>query len=111
MIVIHRWRALQVVINKCTGEGWGEDQDKPLKKNERMIISTSTKVGIYMEALKKVFKCEWTIYYLIKNWGNFYKKYKILGGFHKIKDQILVSMTLYIFRVTSPSSGVQMYTE
>ena len=47
--------------------------------------------------------------YLIKNWGNFYKKYKILGGFHKIKDQMLVSMTRYIFRGTSPSSGVQMY--
>ena len=46
----------------------------------------------------------------IKNWGNFYKKYKILGGFHKIKDQMLISMTLYIFRGTSPSSGVQMYT-
>ena len=49
--------------------------------------------------------------YLIKNWGNFYKKYKMLGGFHKIKDQMLISMTQYIFRVTSPSSGVQMYTE
>ena len=48
---------------------------------------------------------------LIKNWKNFYKKYKILGGFHKIKDQMLVSMTLYIFQGTSPSSGVQMYTE
>ena len=48
--------------------------------------------------------------YLIKNWGNFYKNYKILGEFHKIKDQMLVSMTLYIFRGTSPSSGVQMYT-
>ena len=46
----------------------------------------------------------------MKNWGNFYKKYKILGRFHKIKDQMLVSMTLYIFRGTSPSSGVQMYT-
>ena len=34
--------------------------------------------------------------YFIKNWGNFYKKYKMLGGFHKIKDQMLVSMTLYI---------------
>ena len=33
----------------------------------------------------------------------------MLGGFHKIKDQMLVSMTLYIFRGTSPSSGVQMY--
>ena len=33
----------------------------------------------------------------------------MLGGFHKIKDQMLVSMTQYIFRVTSPSSGVQMY--
>ena len=49
--------------------------------------------------------------YLIKNWGNFYRKYKMLGGFHKIKDQMLVSMTLYIFRGTSPSSGVQMYTD
>ena len=46
----------------------------------------------------------------IKNWGNFYEKYKILGGFHKIKDQMLVSMTLYIFRGTSPSSGVHKYT-
>ena len=44
--------------------------------------------------------------YLIKNWGNFYKKYKILAGFHKINDQMLVSMTLYKFRGTSPSSGV-----
>ena len=25
-----------------------------------------------------------------KKLGNFYKKYKILGGFHKIKDQMLV---------------------
>ena len=33
----------------------------------------------------------------------------MLGGFHKIKDQMLVSITLYIFRGTSPSSGVQMY--
>ena len=33
----------------------------------------------------------------------------MLGGFHKIKDKMLVSMTLYIFRGTSPSSGVQMY--
>ena len=33
----------------------------------------------------------------------------MLGGFHKIKDQMLVSMTLYIFPSTSPSSGVQMY--
>ena len=45
--------------------------------------------------------------YLIKNWENFHKKYKILGRFHKIKDQMLVSMTLCIFRGTSPSSGVQ----
>ena len=49
--------------------------------------------------------------YLIKNWGNFYKKYKILRGFHKIKDQMLLSMTLNVFRVTSPSSEVQMYTQ
>ena len=50
--------------------------------------------------------------YLIKNWENFYKKYKILGRFHKIKDQMLVNMTLYnIFRGTSPSSEVQMYIE
>ena len=48
--------------------------------------------------------------YLIKNWGNIYTEYKMLGGFHKIKDQMLVSMTLYIFRGTSPFSGVQMYT-
>ena len=49
--------------------------------------------------------------YLIKIEGIFYKEYKMRGGFHKIKDQMLVSITLYIFRVTSPSSGVQMYTE
>ena len=49
--------------------------------------------------------------YLIKNWGNFYKKYKILGGFHKIKDQMLVSMTIYIsgYKPIFRSTDVYMY--
>ena len=47
-----------------------------------------------------------------KNWGNFYKKYKMLGGFHKIKDQMLVSMThqaFYIPYKNSPNFLLNMF--
>ena len=37
----------------------------------------------------------------------FIRNIKYLVGFTKLKDQMLISMTQYIFRVTSPSSGVQ----
>ena len=35
--------------------------------------------------------------YLIKNWENFYKKYKILGRFHKINFIIFLIKILPIF--------------
>ena len=46
----------------------------------------------------------------IKNWGNFYKKHKILGGFHKIKDQMLVFI-FFFTQYTSVLLKMGLYPE
>ena len=47
--------------------------------------------------------------YLIKNWGNFYKKYKILGGFHKIL--IFFSFLIFLFKAYNILFSINMRDE